>query len=163
MTDQPVRHTADTITDDELDELYARADKSERHFQLTAGHLEETLGRLGEARSALAAEADLSRRVLERAEQAEAALAQARRDQLTDGEAISYWTDAAALARDHSYWADRARASTILQARRWAARARTAEAALARVRKLADDWAVLRTHGSAAYELRATLDEPKEK
>jgi DNA-binding transcriptional LysR family regulator len=33
-----------------------------------------------------------------------------------------------------------------------------AEAALARTRQLASNWAVLRTHGSAAYELRAALD-----
>lgn len=33
---------------------------------------------------------------------------------------------------------------------------------IARVRQLAADWTVLRTHGSAAYELRAALDEPKE-
>lgn len=29
MTEQPVRHTADTITDDELDQLYARAQQAE--------------------------------------------------------------------------------------------------------------------------------------
>ena len=33
-------------------------------------------------------------------------------------------------------------------------------ARLARVRKLSEDWAVLRTHGGAAYELRAVLDDP---
>jgi hypothetical protein len=38
----------------------------------------------------------------------------------------------------------------------------TAEAAvaLARARRLANDWAMLRTHGGAAYELRAALDGP---
>ncbi|WP_201724785.1 hypothetical protein [Streptomyces antimycoticus] len=35
-----------------------------------------------------------------------------------------------------------------------------AEATIKRVRRLATDWAILRTHGSAAYELRNTLDEP---
>ncbi|MEE1774477.1 hypothetical protein PUR34_41480 [Streptomyces sp. JV185] len=34
-----------------------------------------------------------------------------------------------------------------------------AEAAIARVRALATQWAVLRNHGSAATELRAALDE----
>ncbi|MEU8723548.1 hypothetical protein [Streptomyces antimycoticus] len=33
-------------------------------------------------------------------------------------------------------------------------------ATIARVRRLANDWAILRTHGSAAYELRNALDEP---
>ncbi|MFJ8163838.1 hypothetical protein ACIRBY_23325 [Streptomyces sp. NPDC096136] len=37
-------------------------------------------------------------------------------------------------------------------------RAEQAEAALARVRQLASNWIVLRTHGGAAYELRAALD-----
>lgn len=37
-------------------------------------------------------------------------------------------------------------------------RAEQAEAAVASVRTLATRWAVLRTHGGAAYELRAALD-----
>lgn len=37
-----------------------------------------------------------------------------------------------------------------------------AQATLARVRKLASDWAVLRTHGGAAYELLAALNQQKE-
>lgn len=37
-----------------------------------------------------------------------------------------------------------------------------AEAAIERARVLARRWAVLRTHGSAAYELRAALDETQE-
>lgn len=43
-----------------------------------------------------------------------------------------------------------------------ACRVEKAEAAIARARALASRWAVLRTHGSAATELRAALDEPKE-
>jgi hypothetical protein len=39
------------------------------------------------------------------------------------------------------------------------ARAEQADAAIARVRKLATRWAVLRTYGGAAYELRKALDE----
>lgn len=39
------------------------------------------------------------------------------------------------------------------------ARAEQAEAAVARVRKLATRWAILRTYGGAAYELRKALDE----
>jgi hypothetical protein len=35
----------------------------------------------------------------------------------------------------------------------------TAQAAIERVRKLASQWAILRTYGSAAYELRKVLDE----
>ncbi|WP_046505939.1 hypothetical protein [Streptomyces odonnellii] len=37
-----------------------------------------------------------------------------------------------------------------------------AEAAIARARKLATQWAVLRTHGGAAYELRKVLDQEAE-
>ncbi|WP_171111251.1 MULTISPECIES: hypothetical protein [unclassified Streptomyces] len=40
-------------------------------------------------------------------------------------------------------------------------RTKQAEAAIARVRKLASRWAVLRAYGGAATELRAALDEPK--
>ncbi|MCX5587582.1 hypothetical protein [Streptomyces erythrochromogenes] len=57
-------------------------------------------------------------------------LEQAKRNQLGDFETISYWTSQTTLAREHSDRADRARASTILQAQRWAARARAAEAVL---------------------------------
>lgn len=38
-------------------------------------------------------------------------------------------------------------------------RAEFYEAAIARVRKLASQWAILRTYGGAAYELRKVLDE----
>ncbi|MFJ8791419.1 hypothetical protein [Streptomyces sp. NPDC102462] len=42
------------------------------------------------------------------------------------------------------------------------ARLHRAEAAVGRALKLATRWAVLRTHGGAAVELRAALAEPKE-
>ncbi|GAA5033049.1 hypothetical protein [Streptomyces siamensis] len=45
---------------------------------------------------------------------------------------------------------------------RWKERAEAAEAALGRAEQLATRWAVLRTHGGAATELRAALAEPKE-
>lgn len=41
----------------------------------------------------------------------------------------------------------------------WEKRGDKAEAAIERVRKLATQWAVLRTYGGAAYELRKALDE----
>lgn len=41
-------------------------------------------------------------------------------------------------------------------------RAEQAEAAIERARKLATSWAVLRAYGSAATELLAALNEPKE-
>lgn len=44
----------------------------------------------------------------------------------------------------------------------WKARAVAAEAAIARAERLARRWAILRTHGGAAVELRAALAEPKE-
>ncbi|MFD4740587.1 hypothetical protein ACFWNQ_24965 [Streptomyces virginiae] len=148
--EQPGRHTADTITDNDLDQLYAErekygqgwldADRKARVAEAALASEKETSQRLLVQRQEMAVERyawqERGEQAEQRAERAEAALAQARREQLTDGEAISYWTDAAGLARDHSYWADRARASTILQARRWAARARTAEAAIDRVREL---------------------------
>lgn len=42
------------------------------------------------------------------------------------------------------------------------ARLHRAESAVKRALRLATRWAVLRTHGSAATELRAALAEPKE-
>jgi hypothetical protein len=44
----------------------------------------------------------------------------------------------------------------------WKARAEKAEAAVERADRLARRWAILRTHGGAAVELRAALAEPKE-
>ncbi|MCX5431897.1 hypothetical protein OHU11_30060 [Streptomyces sp. NBC_00257] len=61
---------------------------------------------------------------------------------------------------EHAEQGDRAAAaldnSTI---KAWHTRAEQAEAAIARVRKLATRWAILRTYGGAAYELRKALDE----
>ena len=45
---------------------------------------------------------------------------------------------------------------------RWKERAEAAEAAIERAERLARRWAILRTHGGAAVELRAALAEPKE-
>lgn len=50
------------------------------------------------------------------------------------------------------------RLAVATQIHETADRADTAEAAIRRVRKLSQDWAVLRTYGSAAYELRTALD-----
>lgn len=44
----------------------------------------------------------------------------------------------------------------------WKKRALAAEAAVKRADRLARRWAILRTHGGAAVELRAALAEPKE-
>ncbi|WP_328962946.1 hypothetical protein [Streptomyces virginiae] len=44
--EQPVRHTADTITDDDLDQLYARAEQAEAAIaRVRAAHLETADGR----------------------------------------------------------------------------------------------------------------------
>ena len=45
---------------------------------------------------------------------------------------------------------------------RWKKRALAAEAAVERAEQLASQWAVLRTHGGAATELRAALADLKE-
>lgn len=44
----------------------------------------------------------------------------------------------------------------------WKTRAEAAEAAIERAERLARRWAILRTHGGAALELRAALAESKE-
>lgn len=44
----------------------------------------------------------------------------------------------------------------------WKKRALAAEAAVQRADRLARRWAIFRTHGGAAVELRAALAEPKE-
>lgn len=120
MTEQPVRHTVDTITSDALDQLYARI-----------AWLEQ----------ALATVADCFH---ENADDLEAALRLFQR-------------------------ARKARVSTVIQARRWAARARTVEATVEHVRALTDAFAdpkhrgkVGIPHGLIAYTFRAVLDEPKE-
>ncbi|MFG3323747.1 hypothetical protein ACGF3J_37450 [Streptomyces sp. NPDC048171] len=45
---------------------------------------------------------------------------------------------------------------------RWKERAEQAEAAIVRAERLARRWAILRTHGGAALELRAALAQPEE-
>ncbi|MFE2140228.1 hypothetical protein ACFXA3_00410 [Streptomyces sp. NPDC059456] len=57
---QSARKLLGQMSDRELTALYNRAETAERHFQLTASHLEEVLVRLRQTRAALAAEAELS-------------------------------------------------------------------------------------------------------
>lgn len=45
---------------------------------------------------------------------------------------------------------------------RWKERALAAETAVERAERLARRWAILRTHGGAAVELRAALAQPEE-
>ncbi|MFG2976267.1 hypothetical protein ACGFYY_25205 [Streptomyces sp. NPDC048331] len=92
MTEQPARHTVDTITSDALDALYEMLDAAQQT---------ELARQLATAERAFCA-------------------AHLRATRL--GSTVSRM--------------QRAQASTILQARRWAARARTAEAALGQVRNL---------------------------
>lgn len=110
---QPARHTVDTITGSDLDQLYARI-----HYLTGYTATLETYA--AEQRTIVEQTQDLLR---------------------------------IANATSNTSEAERAHAVQ---------RAEKAEAANTRVRKLANDWAILRTHGSAAYELRAALDEPKE-
>lgn len=93
------RYTANTITDDALDALYANASQGWRR---------------GDVWKAKAIELEADR------DRADKALAQAEQ------------------------------------------RAAAAEAAVQRADRLARRWAILRTHGGAAVELRAALAEPKE-
>lgn len=106
-------------------------------------------------------------RLYERAEKAEAALEQAKRNQLGDFETISYWTHQTHLARDYAEHDSRALAATVVQARRWAARARAAEAVIARVRETAACWEQMPSDRhvyihEAARTIRAALDESEE-
>ncbi|MFE2323610.1 hypothetical protein ACFXD5_06750 [Streptomyces sp. NPDC059385] len=125
MTEQPNRHTVDTITSDALDALYE---------MLAATQQTELARQLANADKAFLA-AHL------RAARLGSAVARARR----------------------------ALASTILQARRQAARAEQAEAAIARVRALASELDAAEAYGGladgyelAAYRIRAALDDPQE-
>lgn len=94
-----------------------------------------------------------------------------RRDQLTDDmlDQLYGWLDTArAVARAEQKRANQAEAELVVsrevaRSNRRHVRAivpelEKAEAAIARVRALADQWAILRAHGSAAAELRAALD-----
>ncbi|MFJ1865511.1 hypothetical protein ACIOD1_12850 [Streptomyces sp. NPDC088097] len=125
MTEQPSRHTVDTITSDALDQLYARIDT-----------LEHVAERNKQAYKLVVRDVQAATQLLK---EGKAALRQAKLDQLTDREAISYWTHQAQLARDYSAYDGRALASTILQAQRQAARADQAEAALDRLHQLHAD------------------------
>lgn len=68
---------------------------------------------------------------------------QAKRDRnaiaLGSGETISYWQDQAFDARKYSQWRDRAYASTVVEARRQAVRAKQAEASVGRLYQQALD------------------------
>lgn len=70
-------------------------------------------------------------------EQLYAELDQAKRDhkalELGCGETISYWKGQAFDAREYSQWRDRAYASTVIEARRQASRAKQAEASVGRL------------------------------
>lgn len=134
---QPVRHTADTITDDDLDQLYAQLRRARR----AADHYFHTgLKAVGQAQLR-AHDAE------ERAEQAEAKRDKActafnakviQLEQLhanrdaNECRALAYG-QAWQTAEQRAAQAERASASTILQAQRWAARARAAEATLERL------------------------------
>lgn len=76
-------------------------------------------------------------------EQLYADLDQAKRDlnavELGSRETISYWVDQVVDARQHSYRRDRAHASTVVEARRQAARAKQAEASVGRLYQQALD------------------------
>lgn len=150
---QPARHTADTITSDALDQLYARIE--------TLEHVAESNK---EAYKLVVLDAQAATQLLR---DGKAALRQAALDQLTDREAISYWTHQTQLAREHSYYDNRALASTVVQARRWAARAEEAEAAIARVRDTATCWEQMPSDRyvyihEAARALRTALGEAEE-
>ncbi|MFD4934470.1 hypothetical protein [Streptomyces virginiae] len=153
MTDQPVRHTADTITDDELDALYVRI-----------ATLEHVAERNKQAYKLVVRDIQAATQLLQ---DGKAALRQAKLDQLTDREAISYWTHQTQLAREYSQHDNQALAATVVQARRWAGRAKQAEAAIARVRETAACWEQMPSDRhvyihEAARALRVALNEPKE-
>ncbi|MGW5852115.1 hypothetical protein ACWFQ8_29915 [Streptomyces sp. NPDC055254] len=162
---QPARKLLDQMSDAELAALYGERDLA---VSLLA-RVRETSAQLINNANARADKAEAERDKACTAFNAKVMeLEQAKRQQLGDREAISYWSHQARLARDYSAHDGRALASTIVQARRWAARARTAEAALARGREVEEQW---RMHflatgeaagGHALAMVRAALDEPQE-
>lgn len=184
MTEQLVRHTVDTITDNDLDQLYTERDEAraaaDRYFTNGTKAVEELHWRAHNAeQSAEQAEAERDKactafnaKIME--------LEKAKREQLGDREAISYWTHQARVARDFSAYDGRARAATIVQARRQAARAEQAETANARVTSpeairaaamaigdaaltlLGRDLGTIHIETIAEAALRAALDESKE-
>ncbi|AZM54145.1 hypothetical protein DMA15_17505 [Streptomyces sp. WAC 01529] len=142
------RYTADTITDNALDELYQRVARAEE-----------------EADAAVAAAARLTTLVGQRSERAERATEkQRRRAEIAESELHTLRSGLRANGADptniQNLWAQ-----IRLRNRQWHAAKRECDqnaAAIERARALATRWAVLRTHGSAAAELRAALDERKE-
>jgi hypothetical protein len=149
MTEQPARHTVGTITSDALDQLYAERDEAraaaDRYLADGTKAVERLHWRAYNAE--------------QRAEQAEAALAEARQ-----------WArHGYEIGQRHCGWSDHGVAPTwltegwprVIDSCEHLQHLTRAEDTIARARRLASDWAVLRTHGGAAYELRAAL-EPQE-
>ncbi|MGW2582964.1 hypothetical protein ACWCYZ_16785 [Streptomyces virginiae] len=181
----PARHRADTITDNQLDELYAEREQllaeldgrsEEAHERWIQKQLDETGLKSMDFRNGATMDLEPARdMVAQWVGAARAMLGDAPNYSETPIEMI---VKVAEAPERFAFILQRVGKLTPHEARQQAEAERDkaclafnakviafekAEAALARVRKLADDWAVLRTHGSAAYELRATLDEPKEK
>ncbi|MGW0550531.1 hypothetical protein [Streptomyces altiplanensis] len=131
------RHTTDTITSDALDALYAELEAAKQFARSCAKDTEKALKR-------------------QRSAKLHADLLQGDLDTLRGG--------LRELGGDptqvQNLWAQ-----ISLRNRQWRQekqRAERAEAAIDRVRSLATQWAVLRTYGSAATELRTALNEPQE-
>lgn len=85
MTEQPVRHTVDTITDDDLDQLYARiatlehvAAGNKRHVQLIVPDLQAALARAEQAEHERDTACRAFNTVTLRLDDAEAAIARVR-------------------------------------------------------------------------------------
>jgi hypothetical protein len=168
---QPARHTADTITDNALDELYAERDELRQRFHnqahaatelieqlgTTEAERDELRGEITSAQNRLADMArsrnewqwraeDADRRVRiqrERADKAEAEVTGARATIDHMSTAMSWICGHDRQGLDHLEEAQReahGREAAVRQARAWAERARSAEAAIDRVRKLHQRW-----------------------
>jgi hypothetical protein len=143
-----VRHTVDTITDDALDALYDRIAELEKQTNTDV-------------------------QVMEKADQETDALADVMRRYKTWGEQQHERAEAAtrvgirymiAAERYEAAWRSARHRAAVLSSEvtRRAPLLGQSQAALARVHALATQWAVLRTYGSAATELRTALAEPTE-
>ncbi|MFD8577182.1 hypothetical protein ACFV1H_17855 [Streptomyces virginiae] len=184
MTDQPARHTADTITDDELDELYAEREQllSELDGRSEAARerwiqkqLDETGLKSMDFRNGATMDLEPARDMV-------AQWVGAARTMLGDAPnysetPIEMIVKVAEAPERFAFILQRVGKLTPHEARQQAEAERDkaclafnakvialekAEATITRIRKLADDWAVLRTHGGAVYELRAALDGQQE-
>ncbi|WP_327413208.1 hypothetical protein [Streptomyces sp. NBC_01233] len=140
MSEQPVRHTVDTITDNDLDQLY---------------------GQLGLARHLLANVQQTSTEALNRAEKAERVAESAARD------AAKALTDYLA-AEQRAEQAEAAKAALKRAHVALAEQSGRDQAAIARAREVEEKWRLhfLATGeaagGHALAMVRAALDEPKE-